>query len=156
MTGDWSVAATQIWDVSPLAGAEWANMMSRPESRADLVFAGNLVAASTGRAVRLWDPSTGEVVADIGRESAADRPADVDAAIASITAIMTALYDGELPMADRVELLDDLTGVDEAVAGGVGPRGDGGLGHVEGQHQRDRVRGRRRGQDPLRRLLRRW
>ena len=114
MTGDWAVSATEIWDVGPLAGPEWANMASRPESRADLVFVGDDVAASIGRAVRLWNASTGDIVADIGGESAATRPEDPDAAVAEITEVMTELYDGSVPITDNLDLIDDPTGIVDA------------------------------------------
>jgi WD40 repeat protein/DNA-binding SARP family transcriptional activator len=115
MTGDWSVTATDIWDVGPLAGSEWANMASRPESKADLVFVGDDVAASIGRAVRLWDGSTGDVVADIGRESAATRPDDPEAAVAEITDAMTTAYDGAVPITDKLSLIDDPADIAEAI-----------------------------------------
>lgn len=122
MTGDWAVSATEIWDIGPLAGAEWANMASRPESRADLVFVGDDVAASVGRTVRLWDASTGSIVADIGADSAGTLPDDPDASASEITDAMTTLYDGSVPITDRLGFLDDPTGVTEALASATVPQ----------------------------------
>jgi WD40 repeat protein len=75
MTGDWSMNAVQVFDVSELGRGEWANLPAGPDVSPSVDFmpdGRSVVASSDGGAVTRWDVATGERLATIGPRARAD------------------------------------------------------------------------------------
>jgi WD40 repeat protein len=106
MTGDGAITAVTVWDVTPLGGAELANLASVPSAWASGTFTpeGELLVSAPGGGVAIWDIEEGSPRLEIDTRAVIDD--DVYGMALSPDGRLLATTSGELP----VELWDTVTG----------------------------------------------